>query len=228
METDRRGPAILALFLLAPAPVLGIASALIWWPGPVGQTIFGVAKIWLLLMPITWYMVFDKGRLSWSPVRHGGLGLGLLVGLIMGASVGAGYFMLALGQIDPAALRSEVAEMGIASPQLYILGAAYWIFVNSVAEEYVFRWFVLGKCEELFGSSVAIVISAAVFTIHHVVAVATYLDPVFTALASAGVFIAGITWAWMYTRYRSIWPGWVAHALADLAVFACGWHLLFE
>ena len=139
----------------------------------------------------------------------------------------AACFLVAVPGLDPAMLRGEVVEMGLASPLAFILGALYWITVNSVVEEYVFRWFIQSRCENLWSRPVAIGVSAAIFTTHHVVALATFFEPSLTALASAGVFIGGATWSWMYSRYRSIWPGWIAHAFADVAVFACGYYLVF-
>jgi membrane protease YdiL (CAAX protease family) len=70
-------------------------------------------------------------------------------------------------------------------------------------------------------------VAAGLFTVHHVVALASYLDPVLTVLASSGVFVAGAVWGWMYGRYRSVWPPWIAHAFADVAIFVCGWWILF-
>lgn len=222
-----RNRSILALLLLAPVPTIGIAAALIFWPGPIGRTVFAAAKIWLLLFPVLWLLRVDKGRLSWSPPRNGGLWAGALIGLATAAVIVAACWFIAIPQVDPAALRVEVTEMGLASPLAYILGALYWIFVNSVIEEYVFRWFIQSQCDTLWSRPVAIIVSASIFTIHHVVAMGTYFSPGITALASAGVFIGGATWSWMVIRYHSIWPGWVAHALADIAVFGCGYFLLF-
>ena len=222
-----RQRSLLALVLLAPVPTLGIAAALIFWPGPVGRTVFAAAKIWLLVLPIVWHLRVDKGRPSWSPPNNGGLGAGALIGLATAAVIVAACFMIAIPRVDPAMLRGEVSEMGLASPLAFILGAFYWITVNSVVEEYVFRWFIQSRCETLWSRPVAIGVSATIFTTHHVVAMATFFEPSLTAIASAGVFIGGATWSWMYTRYRSIWPGWVAHACADVAVFACGYYLLF-
>ena len=42
-----------------------------------------------------------------------------------------------------------------------------------------------------------------------------------------GVMIGGLVWSWMYMRYRSIWPGWVSHAIVDVAVFGVGAWVLF-
>lgn len=217
----------LALLFLAPAPTIGIAAALSWWPGPIGQAVFTVAKIWLVAFPVAWLLLVDRGRISWSPPRNGGLGVGALIGLGMAAAIGATCWLVALPRIDAALMRSEAADMGLTGPMPYILGALYWIFVNSVIEEYVFRWFIQSHCEVLWTRPVAILVSAAIFTFHHTVAMSNYLSPGLNALASSGVFFAGAVWSWMISRYRSIWPGWIAHALADIAVFGCGYWLLF-
>jgi hypothetical protein len=117
--------------------------------------------------------------------------------------------------------------MGLSTPRAYLLGALGWIFANSLMEEFVYRWFVLDQCERIMRPLPAVLSSAAVFTAHHVVALSTYLPRHLTALASLGVFLGGVLWALLYSRYRSIWPAWVSHVLADIAIFAVGWAALF-
>jgi len=220
--------ASLALLLLVPVPSLGILAVLVFFPGPTGRMLFSMAKVWLLLFPALWYLSVEKGRLSLSPLRHGGTGAGLLLGVFMAATVLAATWFFAAGHIDPSELRLRVEGMGIASPARYLGAATYWIFINSVIEEYVFRWFIGRQCEELTGKKVpAALLSALFFTVHHSIAMACYLSTGLVALASAGVFAAGFIWSLLYLRYRSIWPAWTAHALADIAVFAAGWFLLF-
>jgi hypothetical protein len=45
---------------------------------------------------------------------------------------------------------------------------------------------------------------------------------VMAALASLGALVfephAGLVWAWMTLRYRSLWPAWVSHTLADTII----------
>jgi membrane protease YdiL (CAAX protease family) len=120
-----------------------------------------------------------------------------------------------------------MAETGLARPAVYLGCAVYWILVNSVLEEYVWRWFVVRQGEALVGPDRAVVLSAAGFTLHHILAMSLYLGPAATSLASAGIFAAGCAWSWCYVRYRSIWPGYLSHALADVAIFAVGWKLIF-
>ena len=70
--------------------------------------------------------------------------------------------------------------------------------------------------------------TALFFTIHHTLALAAYVPLWQNALASLGVFAASVIWSWLYARYRSIWPCYVCHVLADVAVFAIGWDVLFR
>jgi membrane protease YdiL (CAAX protease family) len=145
----------------------------------------------------------------------------------MAAVITATALAAGVRTLDPSALRAAAAAMGIGSPAAYLAGAAAWTLANSLVEEYVWRWFVLAQCERLVGPPAAVVLSAALFTAHHVLALGRYLTPGLTLLASAGVFAGGVVWAGLYLRYRSIWPGWLSHVLADVAVFTLGWSLLF-
>jgi membrane protease YdiL (CAAX protease family) len=225
-SADRRR-ALVALTLLAPVPTLGVASAMILTPGPVGQALFLGAKIWLLAFPAFWYLVVERGRPSWSPPLQDGLGVGLITGLASAAVIGLAALVFGVFDMDMGALAGVVDEMGLTTPRAYLLGALGWTFANSLMEEYVYRWFIFSQCERLMPRMAAVFASAAVFTAHHVVAMSTYLPAYLTALASLGVFIGGVLWAVLYSRYRSIWPGWISHILADVAIFAVGWEVLF-
>ena len=37
----------------------------------------------------------------------------------------------------------------------------------------------------------------------------------------------GVIWSWFYLRYRHIWPGYVSHVLADVAIFIMTWIIVF-
>jgi membrane protease YdiL (CAAX protease family) len=223
-----RRTAIIALLLLVPAPSLGTATAMILAPGPGGHAVFIALKVWILVLPMLWYLLIEKGRLSWSPPRRGGLGVGALTGVAIAAVIGAAYLAFASRFIDLTALKDAVTSMGLAHPLAYLGAAAYWIAVNSLLEEYVYRWFVYHQCEQLMMPALAVPVAALVFTAHHVIALSVYLEPGLNLLASTGIFAGSCVWSWCYHRYRSIWPGWLSHAGADIAVFAIGWHLVFS
>ncbi len=226
-SSANRRRALLALLLLAPVPSLGVIMAMMVAPGPIGKTFFTIAKLWLLVFPAAWYLLVEKGGPSWSPPRQGGLAVGAASGVVLAGLIVLGAWLFGVQDMNLTPLRAEVREMGLNTLIPYLAGAAGWTFVNSLMEEYVYRWFIFRQCESLVKGSAAVLASAAIFTAHHVIAVSQYLDPLFTILASAGVFAGGLVWSWLYLRYRSIWPCWVSHVLADIAVFGVGWWLLF-
>lgn len=200
---------------------------MILWPGPVGTAVFIACKAWMLLLPLVWRRFVDRHHLSWSPARAGGFGVGAALGVAIGVVILAGYFLLGTRLIDADHVGAMAVQNGIGTVPRYLMAAAYWITVNSVLEEYVYRWFIVRKCQALMTAAPAILVSAACFTVHHVIALAVQFDVTVTALGSAGVFIGGTIWSWLYVRYRSIWPGYLSHAIVDVAVFLVGWLIIF-
>lgn len=217
-----------ALLLTVPAPSAGVLAAMYLWPDTAfGTAIFAVSKVWLFAMPVIWLRLVDRQPFSWSPPRHGGFGFGLLSGLVISAAIGIAYLALGPLLIDFPAMRTQLAAVGLDQPVRYLAGALYWILVNSVLEEYVWRWFVTSRCAQLLGRRAAVSAAALFFTLHHFLALSVYMSTAAAALCSLGVFIGGLTWSWMYARYQSVWPGYLSHAIVDLAIFAIGAHILF-
>lgn len=224
-----KNKALLALLLLVPAPTIGVVAGMILWPeSALGKGIFMLSKLWLFALPVLWYKFIDKAKLSLSPARKGGFGFGLLSGGIITAIIVAAYLLLGPVFLKAGDLAAKMAEIGLDNPWAYAGGALYWICINSVLEEYVWRWFVTAKCEALLKPKAAVAVSAACFTLHHVVALSTFMPPVAAIVCSAGIFIGGALWSWMVVKYESIWPGYVSHAIVDLAVFALGAWMVFH
>ncbi|MFW5845542.1 MAG: CPBP family intramembrane glutamic endopeptidase [Planctomycetota bacterium] len=211
--------AALILLLLLPAPSIGVAAALWWWPEqPLGQTLFALCKVWLLALPLLWYRLVERGSWSLSPMRRGGFRMGMFTGIGIAVVIVLVY-VLARPWLDLSALQARLAAIGLDTPGRLLVMAAYWTFINSVLEEYVWRWFVVRQWIRLLPAAGAIVAAALAFTVHHVIALRLYFDWPLALLASAGVCAGGLIWSWMYWRYASIWPGWISHAWADLAIF---------
>ena len=227
-----RRSAFLALVFLLPASSIGAYMAIVKMPGPVGQTIYAICKVWLLLLPLMWRMFVDRQPLTWSPPRKGGFAVGAGLGLVISGIIIASYWAFARNLIDPQMVQDAIAPNRLGEPARYLGLAVYLTLINSLLEEYVWRWFVFKKFEELFGSSkwagrIAVFGSALGFTIHHIIALRGQFDWTITVLGSSGVFIGGLVWSWLYLRYRSIWPAFLSHAIVDIAVFMVGWWIIF-
>lgn len=227
MKTTSTRRAITALLLLAPVPTLGVLSAMVLAPGPLGRVLFLTAKVWLVGFPLVWWWLVEQREPSTGLAAPRGVVAGLLAGALMSvAMVSVG--ILVLPHIDPAPLQQRAREMGLGTPLGFAAGALGWTLVNSLVEELVYRWFILRQCRALLRPVPAALLQAAIFTAHHALALATYLAPAWTAVASAGVLLAGLVWAFLMLHHRSIWSPWLSHIVADAAVFALGWRLLFS
>ena len=82
-------------------------------------------------------------------------------------------------------------------------------FVSNFYEEFIFRGAILGLLLKALDGQrtwLAALISALLFCQGHL-----HYPPALVAT----VFVAGLVWAWMTIRYRSLWPAWVSHTLSD-------------
>lgn len=223
-----RRRAIWALLLLVPAPSIGLFCVLHLFPDATGRMIFGFTKLWILVLPAVWVKWVDREAWSWPGWPKAGMGVGLLSGVVIAAVILAAYFLLGRHWVDPDQIHTVAASVGLDRPSVYIGAAVYWCVVNSVLEEYVWRWFVYRKCEILMSPVYAVIAAAFFFTVHHVIALVAYFDLRITIIGALGVFTGGAIWSWCYLRFRSIWPGYVSHVGADVAVFLIGYILFFH
>jgi hypothetical protein len=227
MPPDNRRAALLALLLIAPAPSAGVVAALLLKQSTLGTLLWAGAKVWLFALPLVWHRWVDRQPWSFSPPRKGGFGVAAISGLLIGAIIVAGYLLVGKNAIDRPTLAGALEPVGLTRPAVYLAAAAYWIAVNSVLEEYVYRWFVFRQAERLAGPGPAVAISGLVFVIHHALAMSAYFPAWLNAVASLSIFIGGALWSWLYLRHRSVWVPWLSHALVDLAIFALGAVILF-
>jgi membrane protease YdiL (CAAX protease family) len=230
MKTSPRRLAALALLLVVPAPSIGVTMALLIpeTVGSVGQAVWTASKVWMIVLPLLWLLCVERRRISLSPVRLGGLGVGVLSGLVIGGLIVAMTAAFGASLIDAEAMRTMAAGNGLDALGRYIALAVALSLGNALMEEYVWRWFVQSRWKCITGSAgAAIVLSAACFTIHHVLALSAYFGPMVVVIGSLGVFVGGCLWSWLKTRYDSIWPGYVSHVLVDAGVFVAGGMILF-
>ncbi len=225
--------ALLALALILPAPLIGVSSSF-YLPSlqsangdiEIGKAIWLLAKIWLIVLPFVWLLYVDGGKLSLSPTSKNGVVAGLVAAIPVGGVLLGTYMLAKDSLIDPAESKRIIDELGISSPANFLIFASSMSLVNSLIEEYVWRWFVFTKFKVLFGAKPAIVLSAFFFTVHHVVILWGLGSVWILFLGVVGLFVGGIIWGWLYNKYNSIWPGWICHVAADTAIMWIGWWIL--
>ena len=219
--------ALWGLLLVSVAPSVSVITGFALKAGIVAIVVFLLTKIWIFGLPAFWHLKVEKGKLSFSSPKNGGWKESVLLGLGMLIVIFTAYFILGDKMLKPEELTEILDSVGLTVAWKFTLAILFWVFINSVLEEYVFRWFITSKIEQLIGGIwLPIFISAGIFTIHHTIALAFFIDPLGNFIASLGVFIGGSIFSWLYLRYRSIWIAWVAHAIADVAIFTIAWHLV--
>ncbi len=225
-ETSRN-LAILGLLLVSIAPSVSVLTGFAFKAGIFAVFVFIFTKIWLFGLPVFWHLKIEKKNFSWSPVKKGGWGISIILGIGMVSVIWLAYLLLGEQMIQPNALKAILDPVGLTVPWKLAAAIVFWIFINSVLEEYVFRWFITSKIEQLIGGKWrSVFLSSTIFTLHHSIALVFFLDPFGAFLASLGVFIGGTVFSWLYLEYRSVWIAWVAHAFADVAIFAIAWNII--
>ena len=219
--------ALLGLVLVAIAPTVSVITGFALKAGIIAAFVFVFTKLWMFGLPALWYLNVEGGERSYSMPKEGGWTISVLLGMGMIFVIAIAYFLLGDLVLRSEDLHEILEPFGLTVPWKLAIGILFWIFINSVLEEYVFRWFITSKLEQILGGKWRpILLSAGIFTLHHTIALAFFIDPLGNALASLGVFIGGVIFSWIYVQYRSIWVAWVAHALADVAIFAIAWQLI--
>ena len=225
---DERRMALLALILVGAAPTTSTILSFIVGEGLISQIIFVAVKLWIFAVPLYWYLKIDGGSFSWSKPKEGGYAMAVGLGVAMSLFMLVAWWIFG-DWIDADLLKEALEPVGLLDFRLYVVATIYWIVINSLLEEFVFRWFLVIKSETLVGTGApAIVLSALIFVVHHTVALAVFGFPWYAnLLSSICLFIGGAVFSWLYVRYRSVWIPYIAHAICDVVVFGVGAIILF-
>jgi hypothetical protein len=182
----------------------------------------------MLVFPVGWHLGVDRHPLKLIQPPHYRWRLGTNLGLLMLVVILAIYWIWGRHWLNAAEIRVKAQEIGVSSQALFLVGGTYFTLINSLVEEYVWRWFVYTKCKILVSESQAVWLSALFFTLHHIIGLAIYShDWRVVGVGTLAVFIAGAIWSQCYRVYHSIWPSYISHALADLALQIVAWNVLF-
>ena len=226
-DSNQNSLALIGLILVAIAPSISVITGFALKAGLLAIIVFIFTKMWVFGLPAFWYLYIEKGEKSLSLPKNGGWKVSTLLGIGMLIVIFIAYFLLGEKLLKADELIEILDTVGLTVAWKFALAILFWVFINSVLEEYVFRWFITSKIEQLVGGVwIPIFLSAGIFTIHHTIALAYFIDPLGNLLASLGVFIGGAIFSWLYMTYRSIWIAWIAHAIADIAIFIIGWKMV--
>ena len=194
----------------------------------ISQIVFILCKIWIFIVPTYWFFKVEKREFQLNKPSKSGTNMGIITGLGLSAIILVTWNLFG-DTIDNVKIFDELKNTGLTDVNLFIAATFYWIFINSLLEEYVFRWFITMRSIEFTGSvNYGILISAFLFTLHHSLALHLLgFEWWQTVMASFGLITAAAVWSWLYVRYKSIIICWISHAICDIVVFGIAYQIIF-
>jgi membrane protease YdiL (CAAX protease family) len=200
----------------------------------VVSTLYSLSKIIEFSLPIFVLYLIDRGRISLRKPTSSELKLGLLFGSAMGGILLAVFWAMKsypfVSEISPL-VRQKLTGFHADTPLKFLMLAIFISVIHSLLEEYYWRWYVHQELTKFMNRNLAVILSSLAFTGHHVIIINAYLP---ASIHSWGiiifplfVFIAGVTWALIYDRWKSLWIPWISHILADVAILWIGYMLVW-
>lgn len=222
------------LFALVCPTVVTVAYFVVLAGHPYGKAAYVIGKGIQFAFPLLWVLFITRQRLHIGRPTGRGLGLGLLFGMMVAATM-LGLYLAILRPagffIGPAAaVREKVVQLGIATPALFAAAGVFYSLIHSLLEEYYWRWFVYGRLRTWLPLAPSLLIGSVGFMAHHVILLAVYFGIASPAtwLFSIGVAVGGAVWAWLYEKTGSLYGPWLSHALVDAAIFIIGYDMLAD
>jgi len=208
------------------APTIFALCYFVLFPDPpLNRVFYACSRIFLLAFPAACTLGARK-HLSLPRFTSRGLGPGAASGLLIGGAIWILYTFLFSRLLPFDMVLRRAAQLGFTGGR-YILFAVFLTAGNAAMEEYYWRWFTFSRLKSALGTGAAIAISSAGFALHHVVVLAVFFGWGWGPVLGAGVGAGGAIWAFLYDRYRSIWPCFASHALVDAALMIVGYDILF-
>jgi membrane protease YdiL (CAAX protease family) len=162
-----------------------------------------------------------------APKYRRALALGLLSGIVIAALMLSSMRTPLLHVVESGSMniRTKTAELGIL--QYYSIYALLISLINSLVEEYYWRWFLYGRLRGLVRIHWAHILAGIAFASHHTVVTTHYFGVGWGLALGACVGVGGIIWSMMYENHNTILGAWISHLIVDLALFSIGHMLLF-
>jgi uncharacterized protein len=231
---------LLALILIVPVTSLGVFLSMLIIPGIFGQIAAFVCSISLLLIPVIWTRIDENinllSSINLKTFRTKGYGVGAISGLVMSFVILIGYWSLGKNYLDLGSVKMQVQQLGL-NPYILIFGIGiYQIFIQSVIEEFVWRYFVIKHVmnvipkvnSKVLYNYLASAICSLFFSIHHAILIFIYTNNiVLTLLGTFAIFLVGLFWSMLTIRYKSIIPAMVSHAIIDFTLVVISGLILF-
>ncbi len=144
----------------------------------------------------------------------------LAFGVLMYAFIVGAYFLLG-EYFDLSGITSSLDEIGVTENN-FIFVALYIAVCNSFLEEFIFRGFGFIGLTDKIGEKWACIFSAICFALYHITMMIGWYSVGLTALIIFALFVGGVILNLLDRKCRTIYPAWIVHIFANLAINTIG------
>ncbi|MFI3254269.1 MAG: CPBP family intramembrane glutamic endopeptidase [Eubacteriales bacterium] len=160
-------------------------------------------------------------RLEKEPLFLAGmLGCAVLF-LILGT-----YFLLG-AFLDLSAVTGELEERMNINKSNFIAVAVYIAVCNSFLEEFFFRGFLFFRLKALSTGMFAHLASSIIFSLYHVAIMVTWFDWWVFAVCILALVVGGVIFNFLDEKTESLYPSWLTHGCANIAINSIGMFLFY-
>lgn len=144
----------------------------------------------------------------------------LAFGVLMYAFIIGAYFLLGK-YFDLSGITSSLDEIGVTKNN-FVFVALYIAVCNSFLEEFIFRGFGFIGLTDKIGEKRACIFSAICFALYHITMMIGWYSIWLTALIIFALFVGGVILNLFDRKCRTIYPAWIVHIFANLAINTIG------
>jgi len=184
----------------------------------------------IIIWPLPWLLCPRDGRRAMgltAPTSWKWFGVGPVVaGGVLAGCAGAAWAAFGWGPANwlvqhARALNAAVAPMptGASAGALFVIVTVPALVFSPLAEEFLYRGFLLTDLSERWGARPATIVQAAAFAGVHL---AHYglrpFQPALIAVWVPSMFVAALAFGWIVKKSGSLWPAVVAHGVFNLSM----------
>lgn len=154
----------------------------------------------------------------------------LLVGGALGFAVISlilGTYFLLFPYLDFSAVEGQLDLRMNINESNFLAVAVYIALCNSFLEEFYFRGFLFFRLKAVSSSGFAHIASAVIFSLYHVAIMVTWFDWWVFALCMLALVIGGVLFNLLDEGTESLYPSWLTHACANVAINSIGAMLIY-
>ncbi|MBT2693014.1 CPBP family intramembrane glutamic endopeptidase [Bacillus sp. ISL-55] len=176
---------------------------------------------WLLAVPLLGRGIQRERFKVTSKAVMLGFGSGLLFFLFI--FWGIKWLHIYLMDIDQ--LRVLLWEWGFSGPgEIWLV--LVLLVANPILEEVYWRGHIYEKLRMEGSAKYAVLMTAAFYTLYHLLSVIPIFDGFYGIIAAVPVFIAGIFWGYIREKTGTITAAIFGHVLSDLGIICVYWFII--